>query len=354
MIMIRVFLKYCVSVLLAGITAVITPPDQARGVTVPIKVCATVPELGSLAREIGGDRVAVTVFAKGTEDAHFVEAKPSFIKALSQCELYLEIGLELELGWAPVLLAQARNRQILPGAIGHLDASTAITPLDVPTGSIDRSMGDVHPRGNPHYLLDPLNGLKVARLIKAKLSALRPQAAAYFDGRLNVFVDKLSTALIGPQLAAKYRIEEVEKLMRLYELGKLTPYLESQGETELLGGWLGTMWPHFGAKAIDDHAMWPYFARRFGIQIIGHLEPRPGIPPTMGHLQRLIEQMQTLGIKVVITAAYYDPRHAQFITKNTGAITVPLAHMAGARPGTEDYLGMIDYNVRQLALAFQR
>ena len=100
--------------------------------------------------------------------------------------------------------------------------------------------------------------------------------------------------------------------------------------------------------------MWPYFVRRFGIQIIGHLEPKPGIPPTMGHLQRLIEQMQTLGIKVVIMAAYYDPRHAQFITKNTGAIAVPLAHMAGARPGTEDYLGMIDYNVRQLALAFQR
>jgi zinc/manganese transport system substrate-binding protein len=353
MTMIRIFLKYCVSVLLAGIIAVIMLPDQARGVTAPLKVCATVPELGSLAREIGGDQVAVTVFAKGTEDAHFVEAKPSFIKALSQCELYLEVGLELELGWAPVLLAQARNSQILPGAIGHLDVSTAITPLDVPSGSIDRSMGDVHPRGNPHYLLDPLNGLKVARLIKTKLSALRPQAAAYFDGRLNVFVDKLSTALIGPQLAAKYPIEEIEKLMRLYELGKLAPYLESQGETELLGGWLGTMRPHFGAKVIDDHAMWPYFAHRFGIQIIGHLEPRPGIPPTMGHLQRLIEQMRTLGIKVVITAAYYDPRHAQFITKNTGAIAVPLAHMAGARPGTEEYLGMIDYNVRQLALAFQ-
>ncbi|HEX2245444.1 MAG TPA: zinc ABC transporter substrate-binding protein, partial [Gammaproteobacteria bacterium] len=258
--MIRIFLKYCVSVLLAGIIAVIMPPDQARGVTAPLKVCATVPELGSLAREIGGDRIAVTVFAKGTEDAHFVEAKPSFIKALSQCELYLEVVLELEIGWAPVLLAQARNRQILPGAIGHLDVSTAITPLDVPTGSIDRSMGDVHPRGNPHYLLDPLNSLKVARLIKAKLSALRPQAAAYFDGQLNGFVDKLSRALIGPQLAAKYPIEEVEKLMRLYELGKLAPYLESQGEAELLGGWLGMMRPYFGAKAIDDHAMWPYFA----------------------------------------------------------------------------------------------
>jgi ABC-type Zn uptake system ZnuABC Zn-binding protein ZnuA len=354
MTMIRVFLKYCVSVLLAGITAVITPPDQAHGATSPIKACATVPELGSLAREIGGDRIAVTVFAKGTEDAHFVEAKPSFIKALSQCELYLEVGLELELGWMPVLLAQARNSQILPGAIGHLDASTAITPVDIPSGPIDRSMGDVHPRGNPHYLLDPLNGLKVVRLIKARLSALRPQAAAYFDGRLNAFVGKLSTVLIGPQLAAKYPIEEVEKLMRLYELGKLAPYLEIQGETKLVGGWLGMMRPHFGAKAIDDHAMWPYFARRFGIQIIGHLEPKPGIPPTMGHLQRLIEQMRTLGIKVVIMAAYYDPRHAQFITKNTGAIAVPLAHMAGARPGTEDYLGMIDYNVRQLALAFQR
>jgi ABC-type Zn uptake system ZnuABC Zn-binding protein ZnuA len=118
----------------------------------------------SLVREVGGDRVSVTYFAKGTEDPHFVEAKPSFIKALSQCDLYVQTGMDLEIGWAPVLLQNARNGAVLPGAPGYLDASKVISPLEIPTGPTDRSMGDVHPLGNPHYLLDPLNGPKVARL----------------------------------------------------------------------------------------------------------------------------------------------------------------------------------------------
>ena len=135
----------------------------------PLKVCATVPELGSLVREIGGNQVAVTVFAKGTENPHFVEAKPSLIKELSQADLYVQMGLELEVGWAPVLLQNASNGKVLQGARGYLDASTVINPMDIPSGTIDRSMGDVHPYGNPHYLTDPLNGLKVAALIRDKL-----------------------------------------------------------------------------------------------------------------------------------------------------------------------------------------
>ena len=127
-----------------------TPLVSAQDAARPIQVCATVPELGSLAREVGGDRVSITVFAKGTEDPHFVEAKPSFIKALSQCDLYIQVGMDLEIGWAPVLLQNARNGAVLPGAPGFLDASKGISPLEIPTGPVDRSMGDVHPQGNPH------------------------------------------------------------------------------------------------------------------------------------------------------------------------------------------------------------
>ena len=150
----------------------------------PVQVCATVPELGNLAQEIGGDQVKVTVFAKSQEDPHFIEAKPSFIKALSQADLFLQIGMELEIGYAPVLLQNARNSRVLIGAPGYVDASKVITPMEVPTGIVDRSMGDVHPQGNPHYLLDPLNGLLVARLIRDRLIEVRPEKKPFFEERI--------------------------------------------------------------------------------------------------------------------------------------------------------------------------
>ena len=316
----------------------------------PIQVCATVPDLGSLAHEVGGDQVSVTVFAKGTEDAHFIEAKPSFIKALSQCDLYLQIGMDLEIGWAPVLLQNARNGAVLPGGRGYIDASRAISPLEVPTGPVDRSMGDVHPLGNPHYLLDPLNGLKVARLIRDKLVELRPDRKPYFEDRYISFNLRLGTALVGEKLAKKY---DVEKLALLYEHGKLAPFLKGQGEASLLQGWLGRMLPHFGTKVVADHNMWPYFARRFGIAVIGFMEPKPGVPPTTKHLGMLVDLMRTERVGAILTVSYYDPRHARFISQQTGARVVNLAHQVGARDGTDDYFAMIDYNVREMAAALE-
>ena len=176
---------------------------QVQGAVQPIEVSATVPELGSLVHEVGGDQVTVTVFAKGTEDAHFVEAKPSFIKELSQDELYVQAGMDLEVGWAPALLQNARNARILPGTRGYLDASTVITPLEVPAGPVDRSMGDVHPVGNPHYLLDPVNGLRVARLISDKLIELRPEQRGYFEERYAGFRQRLASAMVGEALATE-------------------------------------------------------------------------------------------------------------------------------------------------------
>lgn len=317
-------------------------------IAAPLAVDTTLPDLGSLVREVGGDEVDVTVFVKGMEDPHFVEARPSFVKSLSEADLLVYAGMDLEAGWLPVLLQNARNADVLPGGRGHLDASSAIVPLDVPTGVVDRSMGDVHVLGNPHYLTDPVNGLRVAALIRDRLGTLRPEKRADFAARFDAFRGRLGDRLVGERLAARW---DVEKLAELAALGRLDEFLRAQADDAPLGGWLGTLRPFRGAKAVDDHPAWSYLARRFGLVIVGHLEPKPGIPPTTRHLAGLVDVMRTQDVRLILASAYYDPRHARFLAERTGARVVPLANLVGARPGTDDYLATIDYNVRQIVEA---
>jgi ABC-type Zn uptake system ZnuABC Zn-binding protein ZnuA len=321
------------------------PAAQAQ----QIQVCCTVTDLGSLVRDIGGNQVSVTVFAKGTEDAHFVNAKPSFVKSLSQAELYVQVGLELEIGYSPVLLQGARNAKVNAGAAGNLEVATAIQPMNIPAGVVNRAMGDVHPGGNPHFLSDPMSGLKVARLIRDKLIELRPPQKTYFEERYDAFAKRLCSFLVGEELAKKYSVEEVEKLALLFQYGKLETFLKSQDQDKLLGGWLGMMLPFHGASAVDDHDMWPYFARTFGIKIVAHLEPKPGIPPTTQHLGTVVDLVKREKVRVLLANAFYDAQHAQLVSQRTGAKVVSMAHQVGARPGTDDYLSTVDYNVKQLA-----
>ena len=321
---------------------------QAQGGGAPLRVVATVPELGSLVREVGGDQVTVTMLAKGTEDPHFVDAKPSFVKVLSQADVFVQVGMELEVGWAPTLLQQANNARVLPGAPGFIDAATVITPLDVPSGPVDRSMGDVHPFGNPHYLLAPIQGLTVARLLRDRLSAIRSAQKPYFEEHYAAFSQRLGAALLGETLARKY---DVEKLALLAEHGRLQDFLHSQGEATLLGGWLGRLAAYAGVKAVSDHSEWSYFAQLFRIQVIGFLEPKPGVPPTTAHLHVLVQTMRDQNVRLILASAYYDPRHARFLAQNTGAKIAEMANQGGARPGTEDYLRMVDYNVNQIVTA---
>lgn len=328
--------------------AIFTLNFAAPAASAPLRVCATTPDLGSLARAIGGPEVEVSVFAKGTEDPHFLEARPSFIKELSQAQLLVVNGLDLEVGWLPPLLAGSRNAAVQVGARGHLDASRAVQPLEVPTGTIDRTSGDVHPFGNPHYLLDPVNGLAVADAIRAKLEALRPAARQGFTERFEAFRARLATAMLGERLGGKYPLE---KIAELAALGKLDAFLETQNESTLLGGWFGTLRAARGAKAVSDHNLWPYFARRFGIDIVGLLEPLPGYPPTTRHLEAVIGEMRAEHVRLILASAYYDPRHARFVAQQTGAVVASMASQPGARPGTNDYLAMIDYDVRAVAVA---
>jgi ABC-type Zn uptake system ZnuABC Zn-binding protein ZnuA len=334
-----------VAAILAGLTLLGT-----SALAKPLRVVASTPDLGSLVREVGGDQVTVAVLAKPSEDPHFVEAKPSFVKEMNQADLYVSTGLDLEMGYQSVLLTGARNARILPGSTGYVDASVAITPMDVPLVPVDRSMGDVHPFGNPHYLVDPLLGLKVAALLRDMLATLRPEQRPYFTQRYEDFERRIDDALVGPTLARKYG---AEKLATLFEYGKLMPFLEKQGEASRLGGWLGQMAPFYGTKAVDDHPIWTYFARRFGLQIIGHMEPKPGVPPTTRHLQELIEVMKATHVPLILASAYYDPRHAELVASQTGATLVRMANQVGARPGTDDYIATVDYNVNQVLSALR-
>jgi ABC-type Zn uptake system ZnuABC Zn-binding protein ZnuA len=314
----------------------------------PLRVVATVPDLGSLARAVGGDDVAVTTLAKGTEDPHFVEPRPSFVKELSQADLLLVVGMGLEDGYLPPLLQNARNARVLPGGPGWVDAATVVPALGVPAGPIDRSLGDVHPYGNPHYLTDPVNGLRVARLVRDRLAATRPERAAAFTERYGAFARRLGAALVGDALATKY---DAEKLATLAEHATLDSFLAAQGDERALGGWFAALRSHRGAAVVDDHDVWLYFARRFGLDVAGHMEPKPGIPPTTRHLEALVGVAKARDVRAILASAYYDPRHARFLADRTGAKIAEMANQVGARPTTDDYLAMVDWNVRQVGAA---
>lgn len=333
--------RFFASLLLAGLPAI--------SGAAPLSVCATVPELGSLAREIGGDAVEVTVFVRPAEDPHHLIARPSFIRKLHSADAVLSVGLELEVGWLPALIEGARNSRLNVGKPGFIDASEAIEPLKVPAGSVERSLGDIHPGGNPHYLLDPVNGLRVARLLATRFADLRPESADTFVARYEDFEERLQAKLLGPELSAKLDPAATTSAL---ETGTLDAHLAAAAPGLATGGWLGLLGPYHGQPVIGDHDMWVYFTARFGLKTLGHLEPKPGLPPTTKHLEQTIGLMRREKVRVLLANAYFDPRHAGFVARESGARVAALAHQCGAREGTADYLAMIDFNVRATAAAF--
>jgi zinc/manganese transport system substrate-binding protein len=298
--------------LLVAVMGAVAVPARAQGA---LNVVTTTEDLASIARDVGGDKVTVESIARGYQDPHFVEAKPSFILKLQKADLLIAVGRELEIGWLPPLVQQSRNRKVQPGADGYLDASVRARILDVPTGQITRAMGDVHPQGNPHYWLDPENGKLVAREIVDKLSQLRPNDRAFFEQRLADF---------------SARVTDAEKR------------------------WAALMAPYKGTKVVTYHRSFPNFAERFGLDVIGYVEPRPGIPPTPQHTLDLMSEMKRQNVKIVLVEPYFDLKTPNAIGRDTGAQVLVMPPSVGGVKEAGDYIKLFDYDINLLIAALKK
>ena len=297
------------------ITLLLSLAIAVPAVAAPPKVVTTTEDLAALVREVAGDKVVVDAIAKGYQDPHFVEAKPSFILKLHDADLLVVIGRELEIGWLPPLLTQSRNPKIQVGAAGYLDASTGVRILEIPTGQITRAMGDVHPSGNPHYWLDPDNGRIIARSIAAALARLSPADKAYFDQRYADFDKRLSDA---------------QKR------------------------WDAAMAPYKGTKVVTYHRSWPNFTERFGLDVMGYVEPKPGIPPSPSHTIELIQEMKRQGVKLILVEPYFDLKTPESIAREVGGKVMVLTPSVGGVKEAGSYIALFDYNVNLLTTALKQ
>ncbi|MEM4409247.1 MAG: metal ABC transporter substrate-binding protein [Candidatus Caldarchaeum sp.] len=276
-----------------------------------VNIVATVPNLGYIAEEVGGERVNVITLSKGYQDPHTVDPKPSFVLAMSRADMLVYNGLELEAGWLPVLISSSRNSKISAvSSPGNFDASSAIDAiLDVPTSRIDRSMGDVHQMGNPHYLLDPRNGIAVARALSARLSAIDPEGESYYIRRAEDFEKRLA---------------------------------------ERIAAWEDTLLKVKGAEVITYHKSWTYFTNWAGLKEAGTLEPKPGIPPSPSHIASLIEFMRKRSIKIIIAEPYYPKKTARQVAERTGATLLILPSSVGGRDDVMTYFDLFDAIVNEV------
>jgi ABC-type Zn uptake system ZnuABC Zn-binding protein ZnuA len=280
-----------------------------------LRVVTTTEDLASIAREVGGDKIKVSAIAKGYQDPHYVDPKPSFILEVNRADLLILVGRELELGWLPSLLTSGRNSKVQAGATGYLDASLNVKILEIPTGQVTRAMGDVHPQGNPHYWLDPGNGRLIAQAIRDRLTQLLPTDRVYFEQHYADFDKRLAAA-------------EVR--------------------------WDAAMSPYMGTKVVTYHRSWPNFMDRFKLDVIGYVEPKPGIPPSPAHTIDLIGEMKRQGVKIIIVEPYFDKKTPQSIANQVGGVVLELAPSAGGAPGADTYLTLFDYNIKLLTEALRK
>ena len=317
-----------------------------------IRVVASMPNFGSIASFIGGDRIELTTIGVGTQDAHFVDPKPSYMVKLRNADLLLVNGLDLEIGWIPPITQGARNAKILLGAPGYIDCSTGIQVLEVPA-SLSRAAGDIHPYGNPHYLTDPLNGEIVAQTIADALKSVDPASAALYEEGRKAFVRRLHEALFGKELVD---LAGGAKLAREAAAGTLDAFLDgtSIGGAPLrsrLGGWLGRMQTVKGKPLITYHKDYSYFAERFGIRVVDYVEPKPGIPPSAKHLEELIQRLSQGEAHLIITRPYVEHRSTDYLAEKTGVKVITLPIDVGGTPEATDFFRLFDYVVDQVVAA---
>jgi zinc/manganese transport system substrate-binding protein len=304
--------KFFSAIISATLAATLLLPSVAEAKK--LKVITTLTDLASLTQEVGGDKVDVEALAKGYQDPHFVEPKPSFLLKLRNTDLLVLVGLELEIGWLPPLITQSGNGKIQPGGQGYLDASQFAQILEIPQGNVTRAEGDVHPMGNPHYWLDPDNGRRIAKGIAAKLSALDPGDQAYFQQREQDFEKRLADA---------------DKK------------------------WTAQMAPYRGRKVVTYHRSWPNFAKHFNLDVIGYIEPRPGIPPTPSHTIELVNQMKREGVKIELIEPYFDLKTPNSIASMVNGKVVVMMPSVGGKPEITDYFKLFDYDIALLTKAFE-
>jgi zinc/manganese transport system substrate-binding protein len=313
-----------------------------------LTVVTTTSDLKSLAEAVGGTHVKVTSLNTGLDDPHFLSAKPSYMMTARKADLWIRIGLELEIGYEGLVIEGSRNKKIKVGEDGHLDASVGITRLEVPTGKVDRSMGDVHPEGNPHYWLDPYHGRIIARTICDRLKKLDPADADDYEKNCLAFQKKLDEAAFGQELVAKLG---GEVLWPEEVAGKLDAALKEKGLTEKLGGWIGQMRPYRGTKIITYHRSWGYFTTRFGLEVIEELEPKPGIPPSPAHLIEVIETCKKDGAKLILAEPFYERKGPDFVASKANLKVVMAANSVGGQKEASDYIAMINNVVKQVSAA---
>jgi zinc/manganese transport system substrate-binding protein len=305
-------IRFKILAMLALVVIAILLPSIAEAKKLNVITATT--DLAALTQEVGGDRVNVESMARGYQDPHFVEAKPSFLLKLRQADLLIVVGLQLEIGWLPPLITQSGNARIQQGANGYLDASQFAEILDIPTGQVTRAMGDVHPLGNPHYWLDPDNGRRIAKGIAGKLGEADQANAAYFQERFQDFDKRLTAA-------------------------------EQK--------WDATMKPYRGRKVVTYHNSFPNFAKHFGLNVIGYVEPRPGIPPTPSHTIELIGLMKKENCKVILVEPYFDLKTPNSVASQTGGKVVQYLPSVGGEKEVTDYFKLFDYDIDLLSKAFQ-
>jgi zinc/manganese transport system substrate-binding protein len=297
--------------LVAGLLAFAPRLAQAQ-----LKVVTSTTDLYDIAKSVGGDKISATHIGEGYQDPHFIEAKPSFVLQLRNADVWAFVGLDLEIGWMPLLLDGARNPKIRPGGSGYVDASKAIRVLDTPQGNVDRSMGDVHPLGNPHYWLDPENGRRIARMFKAKFTELDPKNAAAYDANERTFETRLNAA---------------EK------------------------NWAGDIAKIRGKPIVAWHTSWRYFAEYSGVNIVAFMEPKPGVPPSPSHLYTVIQTVKRTGAKAIVMEPFYDRKVADLVAKQTGIKVLMLPPSVGGIRGApvNDYISLMKYDIAQLAAALR-
>ena len=282
-----------------------------------IRIITSLPDLTDIAQKIGGKYVTAEALAKGYQDPHFVDAKPSSVLKLKKADLFIQIGLDLERGWVPLLLEAARNRKIYFGGQRYINASGGIHLLQIPTEDTAqlRAKGDIHIHGNPHYWLDPLNGKIIAKNICDRLIQVLPDRAKTFQNNLKTFHMKIDSALsVWQKKMASYR----------------------------------------GVEIIAYHNSWPYFEKRFDLKIADFIEPKPGIPPTPSHLMHIVQLINKRKIKAIIISPYFDDRSAQSIAARTNTKIVRLAPSVGAFTNVNDYFSLFDYNINTLVTALKQ